>query len=612
MGEEERRSERISDTKWLMEHSEVRDDEVAIPESFLDDLVSRTDITELVSGYVRLIKRSGGNMFGLCPFHSEKTPSFSVNTDKQIYHCFGCGKGGGVINFIMEIENATFRDAVEILAGRAGVVVPESDTSEQTAGKRRRMLELNRDAARFFHSTLLSPFGVSARGYLNKRGVSKAVVTRFGIGAAPDAWSMLVDAMMKQGYNRQELIEAGLARSGRGDSGAYDMFRNRVMFPVIDVRGGVIGFSGRVLDNGEPKYINSPDTLVFNKRRNLFALNIAKKSKSGMLILVEGNIDVVSLHQSGFDCAIASLGTALTADQARLISRYTDNVVIAFDSDEAGNRAALRAIPLLEKAGLGVKVVNMGTAKDPDEFLRKNKPDAFKLLIEHSENHIEYQLLTIKSRFDLTLDEGRLSYLSAATDMLSTLYSEPEREIYSARVAREAGISAESVKNEVAKKYRSRIKKEKKDYDKQTVRPVTAAQPKDRTLRYNNEGSALAEEGIIRCLMRDPTLISTAKDMGLLQEEFTSPFLGRIYEALSKRISEGRDASEALILAELTSGEASLLTVVLKKPEAMPHNRKTIQEYIDKIRAEKYKTGDPDMELLLEIKKYKQGNDTNG
>ena len=585
---------------------------MAIPESFIDDLVGRTDITELVGGYVRLTKRSGGNMFGLCPFHSEKTPSFSVNSEKQIYHCFGCGKGGGAINFIMEIENVSFRDSIEILAGRAGLVVPESDTSDQTSGKRRRMLDLNRDAARHFHETLLSPMGGAAREYLKRRGVSGAIATRFGIGAAPDAWDLLFGAMMKKGYTRAELIEAGLARSGRNEGGAYDMFRNRVMFPVIDVRGSVIGFSGRVLDNAEPKYINSPDTLVFNKRRSLFALNLAKKSKSGMLILAEGNIDVVSLHKAGFDSAVASLGTALTADQARLMSRYTDNVVIAFDSDEAGRRAALRAIPLLEKAGLGVKVVDMGDSKDPDEYLRKHKPEAFRLLIERSENHVEYQLQTIRSRFDLTLDEGRLSYLSAATDLLASLYSQPEREIYGARVAKDANVSAESVKNEVAKKYNGRMKQQKKDIEKRAVRPAAAAQPADRALRYKNEGSALAEEGIIRCLMRDQTLIGPAKEMGLLQEEFTSPFLGRIYDTLTKRIAEGRDTGEAVVLAGLATGEASLLTAILKKPESLPLGSKTVRDYIDKIRAEKYKTGDPDESLLLEIKKYKQGVDSNG
>ena len=580
---------------------------MAIPESFIDELISRTDIIDLVSGYVRLAKGGGATMSGLCPFHSEKTPSLKVNSDKQIYHCFGCGKGGGAISFIMEIENISYRDAIEVLARRAGMTVPEDSASGELAGKRRRMLELNREAARFFFQMLLSPDGEAAREYLAKRGVSKTIVTRFGIGAAPDEWGLLLDALTKKGYARQELIEAGLARSGRKEGGAYDVFRNRVVFPVIDVRGSVIGFSGRIIGNGEPKYLNTPDTLVFNKSRNLFALNIAKKSKSGMLILVEGNLDVITLHQAGFDCAVASLGTALTAEQTRLMSRYTEKIILAYDSDEAGRRAALRAIPMIEKTGMHVKVVDMGASKDPDEFLKTHKPDAFRLLIERSENHVEYQLMTIRNRLDMTSDEGRLAYLAEATDLLARLESQPEREVYGAKVAREAGITNESVKNEISKKFRNIRAKQKKDYEKRAARPARTMQPDDRSLRYKSEGSAAAEEGIVRCLMRDPALIETARDAGFSQDEFTSPFLAKIYGVLARRISEGQEIKEQLVLAELVPNEASLLTMILQKPESYPQSARNVSDCIEKIRSEKYKTSDPDESLLLEIKNYKQG-----
>ena len=579
---------------------------MAIPESFLDDLVSRTDITDLVGSYVKLSKRSGTNMFGLCPFHSEKTPSFSVSTDKQIYHCFGCGKGGGAISFIMEIENVSFRDAVEMLAQRAGMTVPEDNTSEEKAGRNRRLLELNRDAARHFHEMLKSPIGRPALEYINGRGISKDVITRFGIGAAPDAWSLLLESMTKKGYTHSELIEAGLARAGRNKGGAYDMFRNRVMFPVIDVRGSVIGFSGRVLGTEEPKYLNSPDTPVFSKRRSLFAINIAKKSKAGMLILVEGNMDVVALHKAGFDSAVASLGTALTDEQARLMARYSDSVVVAYDSDDAGRKAALRAIPLLEKTGMRVKIVDMGESKDPDEYLRRNKPEAFKILIERSENHIEYQLITIKNKHDLTSDMGRISYLAEATDLLGQLNSEPEREVYSARVACEVGISAESVQSEAVKKSKNWKAKKKKEYERKAARPAALAQPKEKSLRYANEGSALAEEGIIRCLICENSLFEVVEELNLKQEEFTSPFLERVYSTLLNRITNGRDTSGALMMTELSPDEASLLTTILHKPETMPNSEKAIREYIGKIRAEKYKAVNPDKSLLLEVKKYKQ------
>jgi len=578
-----------------------------IPDSFLDELVSRTDITELVGGYVRLTKKSGANMFGLCPFHSEKTPSFSVNSEKQIYHCFGCGKGGGAISFIREIENVPFRDAVEVLARKAGMTVPEEDGQVETANRRKRILELNRESAKHFHAMLVSPLGESARDYLAARGISKASVTRFGLGVAPNDWSLLLDAMTRKGYTKQELIDAGLCRHGKKDGGAYDFFRNRLMFPVIDVRGSVIGFSGRRLDaEKDYKYINSPDTLVFTKSRNLFGLNLARKSKAGMLVLVEGNIDVVMLHQAGFDSAVAPLGTAFTSEQSRLIAQYTDRIIIVFDSDEMGKKATLRALTLLEKTGKSVKVVDLGASGDPDDFIRKHGADAFKVLLERSDSHIEYRLLAIANTYDMNTDEGRLSYLSAATDLLSEIDNEPEREIYGAKTAQTAGVSPESIKNEIAKKRKIKRGRNKKDFEKDVTRARAKVQPASRELRYTNELSAVAEEGVIRCLVIDPTLIKTTAEMGFSREEFTSPFLAKIYGMLEKRLYEGREVSEAFILSELEPGEASQLTIILQKPESLPHSGRIIREYIEKIRAERLKTQTPDEEMLLEIKRLKE------
>ena len=580
---------------------------MAIPDSFLDELISRTDITELVGGYVRLTKKSGANMFGLCPFHSEKTPSFTVNSEKQIYHCFGCGKGGGAIGFIKEIENLPFRDAVEFLAGKAGMTVPEEEGQAEITNRRKRILELNREAARHFHSMLSSPPGESARDYLANRGITKASVTRFGIGVAPDEWSLLLDSMTVKGYTKQELIDAGLCRHGKKSDGAYDFFRNRLMFPVIDVRGNVIGFSGRRLDTEKDyKYINSPDTVVFTKSRNLFGLNLAKKSKAGMLVLVEGNIDVVMLHQAGLDCAVAPLGTAFTSEQSRLITQYTENIIIAFDSDEMGKKATLRALSLLEKTGKNVKVVDLGTSGDPDDFIRKHGADAFKVLLGRSESHIEYRLLAIMNTCNMSTDEGRLVYLASATELLSEIKNEPEREIYSEKVARAAGVSTESIKNEILKKLKIKRGQQKKDFEKNVVRPRADVQPASRELRYANELSAVAEEGIIRCLVRDPTLMKITAETGFSNEEFTSPFLAKVYEILEKRISGGREVSEALIVSELESGEASQLTIIMQKPESMPHGDKIISEYIEKVRAERLKTQVPDEKILLEIKRFKE------
>ena len=586
---------------------------MAIPRSFIDDLVGRTDIADLVGSYVKLTKRSGSNIFGLCPFHSEKTGSFCVNSDKQRYHCFGCGKGGGVINFVMEIENLPYRDAIEFLAKRAGMAVPEeSETATMLAGKRRRMLEMNRDAARHFHEILLSPQGEAARSYLASRRVAKTMVTRFGIGAAPDSWTILLDAMTKKGYSKQELAEGGLIRRGKKEGAFYDYFRNRLMFPVINVNGGVTGFSGRILGDGEPKYLNSPDTIVFSKSRNLFGLNLAKKTKSGMLILVEGNIDVVTLHQFGFDGAVASLGTSLTADQARLMTRYCEKVVLAYDSDKAGRMAAMRAIEILEKTNISVKVIDMRDAKDPDEFLLKHGADAFKLLIERGSNNVEYRLMTIGNKFDLSSDEGRISYLAATTDLLSELYSKPEREIYGARVANAAGVSTDAVASEVEKKIKSNAMKQRKEQNSRMMHPAAAMQPPDRTLRYENEYSAKAEESLIVALMGDPALMKTAADMSFAREEFTSPFLAKVFDILIGRISEDKDTREALIMSELEPNEASLLAQILDKNGSVSPHDKTLRDNIEKIRMEKYRNISPDSDLLLEIKLYKENKDNGG
>ncbi|MCL2248829.1 MAG: DNA primase [Oscillospiraceae bacterium] len=586
---------------------------MALPDAFLDELVSRTDIVELVSGYVRLGKRSGTNMFGLCPFHSEKTPSFSVNSEKQIYYCFGCGKGGGAIGFIREIENLPFRDAVEVLARRAGMTVPEEAGQLEVANRRRKLLELNRDAARHFHTMLSSPLCTSARDYLVQRGITKASATRFGLGAAPDSWTTLLDAMQKKGYKKTELIEAGLCRPGRGGEGAYDFFRNRLMFPVIDVRGNVIAFSGRILDDGEPKYINSPDTVAFTKSRNMYALNFAKNSKAGNLLLVEGNIDVVTLHQAGFDSAVAPLGTAFTAEQARLMASYTETVIIAFDPDEAGKKATLRALPLLEATGKKIKVVDLGTSGDPDDYIRKRGADAFKALLRQGESQTDYRLLTISKSHDMQTDEGRLSYLAKATDILAEINNMPQREIYAVKVAKEGGVSVSAVNTEIEKRVKAKTKAKAKNREREVMRPKTNIQPASRELRYDNEASAVAEEGIIRCLMRDPTLIKIALETGFSHTEFTSTFLEKVYITLESRISEDREVKMSLILNELESSEASQLMRIMDRPEALADNDKTIHTYIEKIRSEKLRTHVPDTDTLLKIRQQKtKSTERNG
>ena len=553
---------------------------MAFSESFLTELTERNDIVDVVSGYVRLGKKSGSNMFGLCPFHSEKTPSFSVSPDKQIYHCFGCGKGGGVINFIMEIENLSFPEAVEFLAKRAGMPMPEEENDRESR-KRSRMLALNRDAARFFYAQLSTAQGGAARDYMAKRRIGPATAKNFGIGFAPDTWDSLEKAMREKGYTDFEMFDAGLVRKGK-KGGYYDTFRNRLMFPVIDVRGNVIGFSGRILGDGEPKYMNSPETLVFNKSRNLFALNLAKKSKSGYIILSEGNIDVVSLHQAGFDSAVASLGTSLTPEQARLISRYTNQVIIAYDNDGAGIKAAQRAIGILEKLDLKVKVLRMSGAKDPDEFIKLKGADAFRNLLEASENQIDYRLRAVTDKYDLSVDEQKVEFLKEASDLVARLPGSVERQVYAMRVASMSGVSADAVTKEVERRRKKLVTQARGSEERQQSRPERQLQPEDKALRYEDPSSAAAEEGIIRLLYLDPAL---AKSAALpAPEEFSSPALGHIYSVLRDKIERGETPSTATLGGALTGQEMSLLVSLLQKPELLSRGDRALADYIKRIR----------------------------
>ena len=577
---------------------------MAFPENFISELVERSDIVDVVSGYVRLGKRSGSNLFGLCPFHSEKTPSFSVSPDKQIYHCFGCGKGGGVINFIMEIENLSFPEAVEFLARRAGMPIPEQ-TDDRESRRRARMLALNRDAARFFYSQLSTPAGRAARDYMAGRRIGSATATNFGLGAAPDSWDSLLRAMEAKGYTGQELFEAGLARRGK-NGGFYDSFRNRLMFPVIDVRGNVIGFSGRILEDGEPKYMNSPETPVFSKSRNLFALNLAKKSKSGYIILSEGNIDVVSLHQAGFDSAVASLGPSLTPEQARLISRYTDQVIIAYDNDGAGQKASQRAIGILEKLDVRVKVLRMSGAKDPDEFIKRKGADAFRNLLDASENQVDYRLRNVTDKYDLNVDEQKVDFLKEATELVARLPGAVERQVYSMRVASMAGVAADVVSGEVERKRKRLLSRAQRSDQREQSRPERQLQPAEKGLRYEDPCSAAAEEGLIRLLYLDPAL---SRETELPEpEEFSSQALGRIYSAIRARIDRGEEVSAAVLGGELSLNEMSLLVGILQKPELLSRGGRALRDYIKRIRERKeLAAGETDLRELASRLRERKG-----
>lgn len=560
---------------------------MAFPEAFLDELIARNPIEDVVSQYVNL-KRSGSNLFGLCPFHGEKTPSFSVSPDKGIYYCFGCHKGGSVINFEMEIEGLSYPDAVRALAKRAGLEVPEDEQYQSRYRQQERLWALHKEAARFFHSRLYAPIGASALQYAAGRGMPKSILTKFGIGYAPDSWTDLVDYLRSKNYTDQELRDSGLVTVSQKNGNLLDRFRDRLMFPIIDVRGNVIGFGGRIMNNSDKsaaKYLNSPETLIFNKRKNLFALNLAKKSKLGYLILVEGYMDAIALHQYGFDCAVASLGTALTEDGANLLSRYTEQVVLIYDGDEAGQNATQRAIPILEKAGLQVKVLKMRDAKDPDEYLKKFGADRFRILLEESANRVEYQLNAILKKYDLRDDEQKVQYLQESAGLIGSLSSAVQREVYGGRVAEAAGISEDAMRLEVNRALKRRTYQEKKKQEKIDLSPARNLQPKEKSIRYSNLRSARAEEMIIAQVLREPALFAQIPD--LQPEIFSSEFLGRAFRQLRDRYHQGLDVSLGG-LSDFTAEEMSHLAGISQQQG--PVNERSLLDCTNIIREEYQKS----------------------
>ena len=549
---------------------------MAFPQSFIDELLARNPIEEVVGRHVTL-RRSGANMFGLCPFHGEKTASFSVAPDKGIYYCFGCHKGGGSINFVMEMEGLTYPDAVRALASRSGMEVPEDDQYQSRYRQQERLWALCKEAARYFHTQLYTEAGAQGLAYAQKRGMPKSTLTTFGIGFAPDSWNGLITAMKAKGYTEQELKDAGLVSEKGGR--IYDRFRNRLMFPIIDVRGNIIGFGGRVMDDSTPKYLNSPETVIFNKRKNLFALNLARKSKLGYLILVEGYMDAIALHQYGFDCAVASLGTSLTEEHAILISRYVEQVVLIYDGDEAGQRATKRAIPILEKAGILVKVLQMKDAKDPDEYLKKFGADKFKLLLEESSNRVEYQLNAIARKYDLRIDDQRIRFVQEAADLICTLDSSVKREIYSGRVAQAAQITEDSMKMEVSKAFKRRLAREKKKQEKIDLAPAQALQPKTRSVRYDNMKSAMAEEGILAQALLDPSLMGETDLTGV---SFSVPLLGKVYDQLRSMYKAGYEVGIAS-LSDISQEEMSHITGITQRLQG-PVNREAFRDCVQTVR----------------------------
>lgn len=554
-----------------------------IPESFLEELRQRSDIEQVISSYV-LLKRAGRNLKGLCPFHSEKSPSFVVYPENQSFYCFGCGAGGDVITFIRRAENLEYVEAVKFLAERAGMRLPEDVAEDRTAHLRLRILEMNRIAARFFHKQLVSGADKSGLEYLAARGMTRQMLTKFGLGYAPNSWNSLCDHLREQGFSYEEMQQAALVSSRNGKS-YYDAFRGRVMFPIIDLRGNVVGFGGRILGEGGPKYLNSADTPAFKKSRNLFAMNFAKTTKEPRLILAEGYMDVISIYQAGFDNAVATLGTALTGEQARLISQYHNEVLIAYDSDGPGQAATRRAVKLFDEIGVKVKVLRMQGAKDPDEYIKKFGATRFKLLMDESSSSTEFEIEKLRERYDITTDDGRVRFLSDFAQLIAGLNNPIEQDVYIGKWSGELGVSreavAEQVKNIGRRKAASQRKKQQSDL---SIYGQQIEINKKDTQRAKYLPYALAEDKLLAALLKNNDYYPLVAKQ-ITPEEFVTDSNRQLFAAVMQRLQENKNTDIIGFAGVLEEPLLARLSWLLAENEGQRFTTEQVREYITKIQS---------------------------
>ena len=588
---------------------------MAFPESFLQDLKMRNDITEVVSSYVSL-KRRGRNMVGLCPFHGEKTPSFNIYTENGSFYCFGCGVGGDVVSFIMKIENLDYVDAVKFLAQRAGLEVPENSYDNSMSKLRARVFEANREAARYFHNALNSPVGKEGLDYLHARMLSDRTIRRFGLGFADDDWSSLTNYLKSKGFTESELVAANLAVQRRSGKGVYDRFTNRVMFPIIDLRGNVIAFGGRIMTDQKPKYLNTADTPVFKKSDNLFSLNNAKNSGSRTLLLCEGYMDVIAVNQAGFTNAVATLGTALTTGQAMLMKRYADEVVICYDADEAGQKATARAIPILRNAGILVRVLTIPNGKDPDEFIKSqgaDGPAVFKAVIEKSGNDVEYRLQKLKAEYNLQTSDGKVGYLEAASRVIAAINSPIEQDVYAAKICKEYELDKNAFKAQLQRLNRRLSREEYQKQQRKIQTDLSGRTDKIDTERYKKPRSSSAEESLLAYLIHHPDAAGFISGR-VKAEQFQNSLMRRYFEYFMNRIKDGLEPLNN-VSADFSSDERNKIYQILGKHSGVASTKMALEEYIKVIQEENQKisrdnigkmSGEELNEYLEKIRKAKQ------
>lgn len=552
-----------------------------IPGEIIQQIIENSDIVDIVSGYTNL-RRNGRDATGLCPFHNEKTPSFHVSSEKQVYHCFGCGAGGSVVNFVMQAENLTFVDAIKFLGERTGISIPENETFDDKVSKQRqRLLEVNKAAARFFYDALFTEEGAEARKYLQSRNLTNETITKFGLGYAPNSWDKLLKHLKSLKFSEYEILDAGLVTHKQDRTSLYDRFRNRVMFPIFDVRGNVIAFGGRVMDDSKPKYLNSSDTKVFDKSSNLFGLNLAKKSDNKTLIMVEGYMDVITLHQLGVTTAVASLGTALTENHARLISRYADEVVLCYDSDEAGKKAARRGLEILSAGGVKTRVVTLSGGKDPDEFCKKNGVDAFLREISGAKSPLLYKIGIIKAKYDINSSEQKIEFLNEASKELAKIYNPVEREIYIKEVSSMCDVTEKSLSSAVNRIMSSNRKKDEKKEKAEVLKNL-----KQETVISSKGGLIAKNEKILINLMfydiEAYRMICESFDTNNMEDEFLRGLADRIKEM---RKDTKADLKETELINMYPPEDAGKITEILSRDTHYTDKREGAKQVINSLKS---------------------------
>ena len=554
-----------------------------IPHEYVEEVVRRNDITDVVASYVQLRHR-GRTHTGLCPFHSEKTPSFVVYPETQSFYCFGCGAGGDVITFIKKISNLDYVEAVKYLAGRAGMPMPEED--DKVGRLRSRVLSVNKETARFFYEQLNAPTeeAAAARAYWRGRGLSDSTIRRFGLGYAPNDFRALRMHLRAKGFTEEEMLAAGVEkRSEKGN--VYDAFRGRVMTPIFDLRGNVIAFGGRVLGNEKPKYINSPETLVYKKSKAMFALSIAKKSTSRRYILCEGYMDVISLHQAGFDTAVAACGTALTAEQVRLLAEYADEVVLCYDSDEAGQKATARSLGLFSESPVKVSVLNIPNAKDPDEFIKKFGRDAFDRLLNGTSNAIEYKIQKVKSKYDITRAADRVEYIKEVIRILADGVSPTERDIYAGRLAEETDVAKAAILNQLDAAVKAGRRRKQRQFERDLLNQGLGSDIKLPYNTMNSEkalGVASAEQQLVAAMVKNPDFISTVEKR-LAPEQFLMEDMGEAYRAILRCRAQGIRPDLTALATQLPEDTVNRISHLLARNYDVGIGLRDVEMYLNRI-----------------------------